>query len=171
LLTNERMRVAVHRQRNCRMPGQRLRHLGMDAAVGQIRDERMPQAVEVGHKASTVGEAGRLPVCLKHGRRFLAIRGKSEGWGSRGQRRQEGGPGVGQLAAKGQRVFTPPLAVRGRNRDCRAVSCQLERTSCQAPQLTGSQAGLHCQTMLRDDRAGKSDALVLPASACPAPSH
>ncbi len=37
-----RVRVAVHRQRDRRMPGQLLGILRMNAALGQIADERVP---------------------------------------------------------------------------------------------------------------------------------
>jgi hypothetical protein len=39
LVEQTKVGVAVHRQRNCRMAGQRLRHLGVNASGGQVADE------------------------------------------------------------------------------------------------------------------------------------
>jgi hypothetical protein len=54
LLPAQRVGVAVHRQGNGAVPGQRLRRLGMNATGCQVADERVPQRVEVGHAAGVV---------------------------------------------------------------------------------------------------------------------
>jgi hypothetical protein len=38
------------------MPGKRLRRLRMNATVRQVRDERVPQAMEIDHKARVVAQ-------------------------------------------------------------------------------------------------------------------
>jgi hypothetical protein len=50
------------------MTGKLLGKLGMDPAAGKVRDERVPQAVEVGHTASvvTIVDAGRCEVRPEH---------------------------------------------------------------------------------------------------------
>jgi len=54
VVANHRVCVAVHRQTDGAMPRQRLRHLRMDATGRKVRNERVPQRVEVGHASRTV---------------------------------------------------------------------------------------------------------------------
>src|SRR5262245_28903163 len=62
LFANEHVGITIHRERNRRVPGQRLSELGVDAATGQVADERVPEGVEVCHKARrvTIGQKARL---------------------------------------------------------------------------------------------------------------
>ena len=68
MITEKRVRVTVHRQGDCRMTSQSLRHLGMQASAGQIRYERVPQAVEVGHQARVISidDASRCQIAAEH---------------------------------------------------------------------------------------------------------
>ncbi|MCO6436704.1 MAG: hypothetical protein J5J06_06410 [Phycisphaerae bacterium] len=50
------VRVAVHRQRDCRMPGELLGNLRMHTPSGKGRNERVPQSVKVCHAAGAVAD-------------------------------------------------------------------------------------------------------------------
>ena len=70
LVAGDLMRVAVQRKRDGRVPGKSLGRLGCNAPRRQVRDEPVPQSMEVEHPAGIVREAtqphdhhvvGRLP--------------------------------------------------------------------------------------------------------------
>jgi hypothetical protein len=48
------MRISVHRQRDCRMPGPNLRFLGVNASGGQVRNELMTERVKIENPAVSI---------------------------------------------------------------------------------------------------------------------
>ena len=75
LLLQPRVRVTAHRQVDVRVPCQGLGRLGVDAAVGEVREERVPQGVEVCVAPSVVqvGNIRRLQVRPYH---LRCVRGR-----------------------------------------------------------------------------------------------
>jgi hypothetical protein len=75
LILPQGVAVAVHRQADAAVPGQRLRRLRVDSAGRKVADERVPQGVEVGHALPIVamGDAHALRVCVQHPREVCPL--------------------------------------------------------------------------------------------------
>ncbi len=143
LVVSSDVRVPVERQ--CSRGVASERHANLDADVGPVerRDERMPQAVEVGEPALLVlvGDLSGLQVLLEHLDHLVGL-----GHGERGRighpQAKVGVQDARRVGPKVLHVLAPVLAVGSLNGHGRRSCFELKARSRKAPQLAGTESAL-----------------------------